>query len=108
MVICSTCDLGSGTLPTRMSRAESMRDLVSVSSIRSVHEMVEGDVVFYVFGNHITPLVEGANLRERHFGVVGQPSEFAGVHDGADAAIGDIRFEELADNRHVGGVGFVD
>ena len=33
MVICSTWLLGSGTLPTRMSRAVSMRRLVSVSSM---------------------------------------------------------------------------
>src|SRR5690606_32732630 len=33
MVICSTWDLGSGTLPTRMSRTVSMRRLVSESSM---------------------------------------------------------------------------
>ena len=35
--VCSTCDFGSGTLPTRMSRAVSMRRLVSESSISQLN-----------------------------------------------------------------------
>src|SRR2546426_317939 len=71
MVICSTWLLGSGTLPTRMSRAVSMRRLVSVSSIGSPSggELVQGDVVLDVFGNERAILL-GHGFAELVEGVV--------------------------------------
>src|SRR6266852_1794852 len=97
MVICSTWDLGSGTLPTRMSRAVSMRRLVSVSSTESPSggELVQGDVILDVFRD------EGAVLR-RHGAEVaggedwvgGQVGEVPAFDDSAYLVAGDVGLEE--------------
>src|ERR1017187_9250195 len=96
MVICSTWDLGSGTLPTRMSRAVSMRRLVSVSSKRSPlrGELIQRDVILDIFG------YENAVLRGHSFEVGrgegwvgGQIGELPSVDDVADAVAGDVGLE---------------
>ena len=40
--------------------------------------------------------------------VISQPSEFAGIYNRPNAAVGRIRLEELPDNRHVSSIGLVD
>src|SRR5260221_10428156 len=85
IVICSTWLLGSGTLPTRMSRAVSMRRLVSVSSTRSPSgsELVQGDVVLDILGHErAIPLRNGLEVDSRQNGVgcqVGEPPAFDDV-----------------------------
>src|ERR1035441_1935084 len=87
MVICSTWDLGSGTLPTRMSRAVSMRRLVSVSSMghgstyQLVDEAVEGGN-----GTRVVEVEAGSQLGLVNNGVVGNwhvaPQPLPGTTDG--------------------------
>src|ERR1035437_1823523 len=105
MVICSTWDLGSGTLPTRMSRAVSMRRLVSVSSkwVPSGGELVQGNVVLDVFGDERAVLgrhgleVTGGELR-----IGRQIGELPGFDDVADPAAGDVGLEVGLDGRDGG------
>src|SRR5437879_1405452 len=84
MVICSTWLLGSGTLPTRRSRAVSMRRLVSVSSMESPSggELIQGDVVLDVFGNQGAVLRRyGAKIACGEDRVGGQIGELAALDD---------------------------
>src|SRR6266704_853735 len=107
MVICSTWLLGSGTLPTRMSRAVSMRRLVSVSSTGSPSggELVQGDVILDVLGH------ERAVLRRHGLEVLGREhrigrkiGELAVVDDVANPAAGDVGLEVGLDGRNGGGL----
>src|ERR1017187_8072507 len=105
MVICSTWDLGSGTLPTRMSRAVSMRRLVSVSSKWSPSggELVQGNVVLHVFGDESAILRRHClEVRRGKHGVGGQVGELPGVDNVADAAAGDVGLEVSLDGRDGG------
>src|SRR3972149_1414390 len=100
MVICSTWLLGSGTLPTRMSRAVSMRRLVSLSSMGSplCGELVQGDVIFDVFGNQGAVLFRhGAEVPGGKEWVGGQIGEVAALDDVAHLVAGDIGLEEGLD-----------
>src|SRR3990172_11623014 len=107
MVICSTWDLGSGTLPTRMSRAVSMRRLVSVSSTRgpSGGELVQGDVVLDVFGDeHAVLLRHGSEVTGGEHGIGRQIGELPALDDVAYAAAGHVGLEVGLDGRNGGGL----
>src|SRR3990172_482440 len=96
MVICSTWDFGSGTLPTRMSRAVSMRRLVSVSSIRSPScgELVQGNVILDIFGDERAVLLRhGLEVTGGEHRIGRQISKLAAVDDVADSAAGDVGLE---------------
>src|SRR3990172_8512085 len=102
MVICSTWDFGSGTLPTRMSRAVSMRRLVSVSSIRSPlgGKLIQGDVILDIFRDSRAVLRwHCAKVAGRKDRVRGQIGELAGLNDVADLLAGYIGLEEGLDRR---------
>src|SRR5450759_1551080 len=107
MVICSTWDLGSGTLPTRMSRAVSMRRLVSVSSTRrpSGSELVQGDVVLDVFGDEQAVLLRhGPEVTGGEHRIGRQIGELPALDDVAYAAAGDVGLEVGLDGRNGGGL----
>src|ERR1700675_3448376 len=96
MVICSTWLLGSGTLPTRMSRAVSMRRLVSVSSMGSplCDELVQGDVVLDVFRDERAVLLwHGAEVSGGKDRVGGQIGEVPALDDVAYLVAGDVGLE---------------
>src|SRR5712692_7534257 len=102
MVICSTWLLGSGTLPTRMSRAVSMRRLVSVSSMWSplCGELIQGDIVLDVFGNQGAVLLRyGAKIADGKDRVGGQIGELAALDDVAHVVAGDVGLEGGLDGR---------
>src|SRR5437016_2395599 len=102
MVICSAWLLGSGTLPTRMSRAVSMRRLVSMSSIESPSggELIQGDVVLDVFRNKGAVLLRyGAEIACGEDRVGGQIGELAALDDMAYLVAGDVGLEEGLDGR---------
>src|SRR5690606_38510352 len=98
MVICSTWDLGSGTLPTRMSRQVSMRRLVSESSMGfcALHELIQGQVVFDVLGEALAPLcwhcLEICHAKGR---IDVQLGEALVLDDIAQAIVGDIGIEVI-------------
>src|SRR6185437_13192540 len=108
MVICSTWLLGSGTLPTRISRAVSMRRLVSVSSmVRAVlrlRECVERDVILHVIrdqravARRHSLVITGGEER-----VGGKISEPAPVDAVAQLVADNVGLEEISDGRHGGG-----
>src|SRR5512141_480886 len=84
IVICSTWDLGSGTLPTRMSRAVSIRRLVSVSSMGSslCSELVQGDIVLDVVRDDgAVPRWHGAEVPGGKRRIGGQIGELAALDD---------------------------
>src|ERR1035437_8506847 len=96
MVICSTWDLGSGTLPTRMSRAVSMRRLVSVSSTVSPSggELIQGDVVLDVFRDeHAVPLRDGPEVTGREHRIGREVGELLALDDVADSTAGNVSLE---------------
>src|ERR1035441_2394564 len=107
MVICSTWDLGSGTLPTRMSRAVSMRRLVSVSSKWSPSggELVQRDVVLNVFGNeHAILHRHGSEITRGKHRIGRQVGELPALDDVADSVAGDVGLEVRLDGRDCGGL----
>src|SRR3972149_5322662 len=96
MVICSTWLLGSGTLPTRMSRAVSMRRLVSISSTGFPlgGKLVQGDVVLDVLGHERAVLLRhGLEVAGREHRIGRQIGEPAAVDDVAHPATGDVGLE---------------
>src|SRR5712691_898452 len=102
MVICSTWLLGSGTLPTRMSRVLSMRRLVSMTSIESPSggELIQGDVVLDVFGNQGAVLLRyGAKIAGGEDRVGGQIGELTALDEMAYLVAGDVGLEEGLDGR---------
>src|SRR3990172_6765603 len=107
MVICSTWDLGSGTLPTRMSRAVSMRRLVSVSSMGSPSggELVQGDVVLDVFRDEQAVLLRhGSEVSGGERRIGRQIGELPALDDVADSAAGNVGLEVGLDGRDGGGL----
>src|SRR5260370_2125688 len=103
MVICSTWDLGSGTFPTRMSRAVSMRRLVSVSSnwAPSDGEFVQGDVVLDVFRDEVAVLLwHGAEIVGGESWVGGQIGEVLTIDAVAHLIACGVGLEVVFDNWH--------
>src|ERR1700704_548748 len=111
IVICSTWLLGSGTFPTRMSRAVSMRRLVSVSSNESPSggKLVQGNIVLDVFRDEHAILLRHSSKIARGKRRIGrQVGELLALDDVAYAPAGKVGLEVGLDSRDSSGFfGFV-
>ena len=96
-----------GTLPTRMSRAVSMRRLVSVSSMRFLNgKLIQGDVVLDVFRNERAIFFRHRpEVPRREDRIRREVGELLAIDDVADLVIGDVRLEVGLDGRD--GLGFL-
>src|SRR5271157_3800387 len=90
-----------------MSRAVSMRRLVSVSSTRfpSGDELVQGDVVLDVFGDeHAILLRHGSKVTGGEHRIGRQIRELPALDDIADSTAGDVGLEVALDGWDGGGL----